>query len=270
MPAPTRLPPFVHRSIAIERITIHLAELPGDGPPALLLHGIGMTWRVWQAVARRLHPYFRLYLVDLRGHGTSGKPAHGYSIAQYAADIEDVIDSLTLTDVMLIGSSLGGVVAAAVEAPADIVSHRVLVDPPLTGGPVRDADMFADILRLKHQPMESLAAYLEVKNPEGGRRYAEILAAMWQEAADGVVSDMLATRDNYFAIDAALKAVDAPTLLLQADPGRGGVLTDAQAQRALDLLPRGTWKQVPGAGHAIHATNPREFTELVVRFSETQ
>jgi pimeloyl-ACP methyl ester carboxylesterase len=248
-------------------VPIHLVELTGQGPPLLLVHGIGMDWRVWQAIARRLHPHFNLYFIDLRGHGASGKPATGYSLADYAADIEDVIDGLGLSGLTVAGSSLGGMVAAAIEAPVDIVGHRILIDPPLTGGPVRDTAMFAGILQLKHGDGAALSAYLSEFNPGVGAHYLSTMAQMWEVAADGVITEMLAHSGDYFAIDDQLRFIESPTLILQADPQRGGVLTDDQAQRTLTLLPHGEWIKVPGAGHAIHATNPGEFVRHVREFT---
>jgi pimeloyl-ACP methyl ester carboxylesterase len=234
----------------------------------LLVHGIGMDWRVWQAISRRLHPYFHLFFLDLRGHGTSGKPATGYTVAQYAADVEDVIDALGLSGLTIVGSSLGGMVALAIEAPLDVVGHRILVDPPLTGGPVRDPAMFTEILRLKDDP-QALTDSLAATNPGVGTFYLRTMAEMWREAARGVITDMLAHRDEYFDLDRQLPHIDAPTLIMQADPVRGGVLTDDQAEHALSLLPHGRWVKVEGAGHAIHATKPDEFIRLVREFTGT-
>jgi pimeloyl-ACP methyl ester carboxylesterase len=266
MPRQKPLPQVKHRIIGAE-VPIHLVELPGDAPPLILLHGIGMDWRVWQATMRRLSPYFHQYAVDLRGHGESGKPDHGYTVAHYAADVEDLIDALHLDRVTLVGSSLGGAIAAAVEAPSDVVSARVLVDPPLTGGPVRDPDMFEDILKLKHQPLDRLAAYLPIHYPGTGQFLARAMAEMWAEAADGVIQDLLADRDTYFALDPALQAIESPTLLIQADPTMGAALSDASAEYALSLLEHGTLARVPGAGHAVHATKPFEFLRLVLDFT---
>jgi pimeloyl-ACP methyl ester carboxylesterase len=266
MPAPQSTSRFQHGTVNLT-VPIHYAVLQGDGPPAVLLHGIGMDWRVWQATSRRLSPYFQVYMLDLRGHGTSGKPAHGYSLAHYAADVEDVIDALDLNGVTLIGSSLGGAVSAAVEAPADLVSARVLVDPPLTGGPVRDPESLRTILALKHQPPEALAGYLAPSYPGTGSALLRVMSDMWHEAADGVIEDVLAAPETYFALDDALSAIESPTLILQADRARGGVLTDDQAQRALAVLPHGTLVHVPGSGHAIHGTKPVEFVRAVLAFT---
>ncbi len=247
---------------------IHYAELAGDGPPLVLLHGIGMDWRVWQAVSRRLAPFFHLFMLDLRGHGQSTKPAHGYTLSHYAADVEDVLDHLRLDRVVLVGSSLGGMVAASVEAPPDLVSHFVLVDPPLTGGPIRDAAVFRRILELKHQPPEALARFLGENNPGAGLFLLRSMSEMWHGAADGVIEDMLDRPADYYAIDANLHAIESPTLLMQADPAHGAVLTDTEAVRTLELLRQGRLARVAGAGHAIHAHAPVEFVRLLTEFTE--
>lgn len=233
-----------------------------------MLHGIGMDWRVWQAISRRLAPEFHLYLMDLRGHGESDKPEHGYTIAHYAADVEELFVRLDLRDAILVGSSLGGVVAAATELPLDMAAAKVLVDPPLTGGPVRDPETFRTIGRLKHDDPGALAAYMQATNPGTGARLAETMAEMWQEAAPGVIEDVLADGDRYFDIDSSLRTTDQPTLIMQADAEHGSVLTEQQAARVLRLLPHGILTHVPGSGHAIHATNPAQFVELVTDFAQ--
>src|SRR5690349_11860730 len=89
-----RMPHPEHHTISANGLRIHYVEVDGPGRPMLLLHGIGMDWRVWQAISRRLAPNFHLYMLDLRGHGQSDKPARGYSLAHYAADAEDFLDGL--------------------------------------------------------------------------------------------------------------------------------------------------------------------------------
>ena len=263
----TTLPTFGDRSVELRDVSLHYVEVEGPGRPLLMLHGIGMDWRVWQAVSRRLAPHFHLYMLDLRGHGESGKPTHGYSLAHYAADVEDFIEALSLTGAVLLGSSLGGMVAIMVEAPDDIVTHRIVVDPPLTGGPVRDAETWRDILRLKHGPVRALTEYLRRMNPRGGALLMRMMAEMWHEAADGVLQELLDHEADYFAVDNALRAIDAPTLILQADPELGGVLSSDEAQRAVQLLQRGSLTYMPGAGHAIHAYKPAEFARIVQEFA---
>jgi 2-(acetamidomethylene)succinate hydrolase len=259
---------FDQRYVDAGDVRLHVAQVPGERP-LVMLHGIGMDWRVWQAVSRRLVPRYGLYLVDLRGHGLSNKPEHGYSIAHYAADVEELVDALGLQNALLVGSSLGGVVAAATELPLDMVSHKVLVDAPLTGGPVRDAEGFRTILRLKGEETAKLGAYLQRTNPGVGSFLARKMSEMWHEASNGVIEDMLAHASDYFDIAPALRATEQPTLLLQADAARGGVLRDEDIEQTLNLLPRGSVREIQGAGHAIHATHPAEFVAALDSFSES-
>lgn len=267
MPRLQKLPPYRQRYLDTPDVRLHFAEIETPGVPMVLLHGIGMDWRVWQAMSRRLAPAFHLYLVDLRGHGESGKPAHGYTLAHYAADIEDMVDCLGLRGAVLVGSSLGGMVAASAEVPSDAVSRRILVDPPITGGPVRDPAELREILDLKHAPQEALADFLQQRNPGLGRLLAETMSEMWHEAADGVIEDVLTDERQYFDIEPALRGIDAATLIMRADPARGGILTADQADRAVQLLPHGSQVYLPGSGHAIHATKPEEFAALVYDFA---
>lgn len=267
MPGRSQRLTFDQRFVDVGEIRLHVVHVPGERP-LVMLHGIGMDWRVWQAVSRRLAPRYGLYLVDMRGHGLSGKPEHGYSIAHYAADVEELVDALGLQNAVLVGSSLGGVVAAATELPLDMVSHKVLVDPPLTGGPVRDAEGFRTILRLKQEGTEKLATYLQRTNPGVGSFLARKMSEMWHEASNGVIEDMLAHASDYFDIAPALRATEQPTLLLQADVDRGGVLPEGDILRALDLLPCGSVQEIRGAGHAVHATHPAEFVAALDAFSQ--
>lgn len=266
MPSPQKLPKYEQHRLALADVHVHVAELRGPARPMILLHGIGMDWRIWQAMSRRLHPYFTLYMVDLRGHGESDKPAHGYTLAHYAADIEDVIDTLELEDVTVVGSSLGAMVAASIEAPTELVSRRILVDPPLTGGPMRDPDQFETILTLKHGPPDQLASFLAASYSASGAFWLRTMADMWQNSADGVITDLLDRRGDAFAIDAAMMLDDAPTLIVRGDLERGSVTTEEQVQQALRLLPRGSAVHIAGAGHAIHADKPAEFTRILLEF----
>lgn len=96
-------------------VRIHY-EVAGDGPPLLLLHGLGasgnLNWRLpgWVDELRSTH---RLILVDHRGHGQSGKPhdAGGYSIPLMAGDALAVLGAAGIQRAAVMGYSMGSMVA---------------------------------------------------------------------------------------------------------------------------------------------------------------
>ncbi len=86
------------------------------GTPILFLHFIsGNAW-VWNGVIPAFTSGYRVYAIDMRGHGESDQPDFGYEIEAFAMDLLGVLDELRLESVHLVGSSLGCYVAAVFAA----------------------------------------------------------------------------------------------------------------------------------------------------------
>lgn len=101
----------------------------GEGPEVVLVHGLATSRAFWLAIALRLAERFRVTLFDLRGHGYSSRPAHGYRPEDFGRDVLGLMDVLELERAALVGHSYGG--AAALEAAGmapDRVTHLALLD----------------------------------------------------------------------------------------------------------------------------------------------
>ncbi len=101
---------------------------PVDAPPLLLVHGFPQTHAMWQRVARRLAPHFRLVLPDLRGYGDSAKPVGAANHAEYskramALDLVRLMAALGHARFGVAGHDRGGRVA-----------HRLALDHPESVG----------------------------------------------------------------------------------------------------------------------------------------
>ncbi len=89
----------------------------GDGPPVVLLHGLGGTWEYWQGVIRRLRHDATLVGVDLPGFGDSTACDPEYDLRGAARRVAEALDELGLDeDVTIVGHSLGGAIAVELAA----------------------------------------------------------------------------------------------------------------------------------------------------------
>jgi alpha-beta hydrolase superfamily lysophospholipase len=89
-----------------------------QGDPAgraiLLLHPWGESLRCFDRLLALLPPSLRVLSLDQRGHGGADKPASGYELASFAADVEAFMETAGLAAAVLVGSSSGGYVAQQV------------------------------------------------------------------------------------------------------------------------------------------------------------
>lgn len=79
----------------------------GVGIPLVMLHGWGQTQEMFRHQSEGLAPTRRVITLDLRGHGVSGKPRHGYRVARLARDVLDLVDHLALDRFDALGWSMG-------------------------------------------------------------------------------------------------------------------------------------------------------------------
>lgn len=105
-------------------------RMTGDGPPLLLIHGIGDSSATWLDVLPALAQQHLVIAPDLLGHGGSDKPRADYSVAAYANGMRDLLGVLGVDRVTLVGHSLGGGVAMqfAYQFP-ERTERLVLVSP---------------------------------------------------------------------------------------------------------------------------------------------
>ncbi len=81
----------------------------GTGRPVILIHGWPLSGRSWEKqVPALLKAGYRVITYDRRGFGDSSKPASGYDYDTLAADLHQLITHLDLTDLSLVGFSMGG------------------------------------------------------------------------------------------------------------------------------------------------------------------
>lgn len=79
----------------------------GRGRPLVMVPGWSQTAAQFRRQIEGLADRYRVIAIDMRGHGDSDKPEHGYRIQRLAKDLWDVLRALDLQDVTLLGHSMG-------------------------------------------------------------------------------------------------------------------------------------------------------------------
>lgn len=97
-------------------------------PPLLFLHGTGCDASDWTPVIKRLPRNQRCIALDFRGHGRSTVPTQPFTFGNLAEDVEHLTNDLNLHELVIIGHSLGGMVAMEVARRSSCVSGLVLLE----------------------------------------------------------------------------------------------------------------------------------------------
>ena len=124
---------FSEHDAEVNGTRIHYA-IGGKGSPIVLLHGYAQTSHMWNPIMPLLAKSHTVVVPDLRGAGGSSKPESGYDKKNMAVDIHDLVRSLKLDHVTIVGHDIGLMVAYAYAAqfPAD-TERVVLMDAFLPG-----------------------------------------------------------------------------------------------------------------------------------------
>lgn len=253
-----------HHTIEANGVPLHVVEA-GDttGPPIIWMHGIWDRWLMWEPIVPQIPGHH--FMVEFRGHGESGHPegAEHYRWLNYADDIAALIPALGLSQVSLVGFSLGAIVATLLAArEPERVSRAVAVDPPYHEGTYA-VTQFADLREVKNLPTDELISFLSFMRPDRDEAEWRREAAWLQMTADGAFDAMIAGTQGEQDLATVLPQIRQPFLILQAD---GAALSDEMAAYALAHLPNGRVVQFPGSGHNIAHDQPEAFVAAVREF----
>jgi pimeloyl-ACP methyl ester carboxylesterase len=129
------------RQLDAGAVELNYVKGPDNGPPLVLLHGGSSRWQAFLPIIPRLLLRHTLYAPDLRGHRKSGRVAGRYLHANYAEDVRAFIAGELGEMAVVLGSSLGGLVAVYLtsEHPA-LVSALIRANATKPAIPPRDQE----------------------------------------------------------------------------------------------------------------------------------
>lgn len=271
----------------LQRATIYGNEIAyrmaGDGPTVLLLHGLAGSSRTWRSVMPALAKEHRVLAPDLLGHGESSAPAGDYSLGSYASLVRDLLATLDIDRVTVVGHSLGGGIAMqlAYQHP-ELAERLVLVS---SGGLGREVSWMLRALTLPGAELVMPVVFPSFLKPVGdgfssmtqrlGWRSPRV-AEMWQAYSSliDVAHRAAFARTLRAVVEPGGQAVDAtsrlhlaavlPTLIVWGD--RDPIIPVAHASAAHDAIPGSELAIFEAAGHFPPAEQPERFTEVLTDF----
>ncbi|TPW14804.1 MAG: aiiM [Acidimicrobiaceae bacterium] len=241
-------------------------ESTGEGPALVLIHGITECRQMWQPLIAPLSERYHVVAVDLRGHGESGT-GDAYDPITLATDVAETLANLDAQSPLVVGHSLGGVVAtafAAVARPRAVLN----VDQPLRLAAFKDglsqlepmlrgdAATFQAAMDMVFQPLLGpLPADEAARVGDLQRADQAVVLAIWGTIFDSTPDQL----DDAVATLAA--AVTVPYLSLHGiDPGT------EYTTWLRGHIPTATVEVWPEQGHYPHLVQPARFLERLIDF----
>ena len=252
---------------------IYLADLrlnaeisgPVGGPPVVLLHALGTNLTLWDQVIPDLPPSCRILRYDQRGHGASDAPPAPYAMGTLIRDAERMMDHFALRDAVVVGLSLGGLVAQGLAVKRlDLVRGMVLSN---TAAKIGTPQLWASrIAEVRRDGLGDYAAGAMARM--FGRSHASMAGVarvrdmLTQTAVEGWSGCAAAIAGADFYTPTA--SLTLPTLVI-AGANDGSTPPDLVSETA-DLIRGSRFEIMRGAGHLPMVEKPTDYAALISEF----
>jgi non-heme chloroperoxidase len=256
----------------------------GSGKPLVCIPGWSQTAAQFKHQLSSLSDRYRVIAVDMRGHGESDKPDNGYTIQRLAKDVQDLLAARSLTDVTLMGHSMGCSVIWSYWQlwGGDRLSKLVLVDqmPMITANPAWSAQEKEDAGAI-FDPTSLYDTINKLAGPEGAKTTEGFIGGMFTKAysrpeVEWVVRQNLKMPREYAAAllynhatqdwRRVIPRITLPTLVVG---GRVSVVP-WKSQAWIQKQVRGSrleiFEENEGGNHFMFMENPDKFNRIVRDF----
>ena len=255
--------------LIFDGVRLSLLDWPGPDPPVMLLHGLAGQATEWNDTARWLSKHNRVVALDQRGHGHSQKGLRDQSRDAYVRDAAAAITTLHLPPVVVVGQSMGGVVAFLLTARRpELVKALVVVeaDPIASARTARDVEKWLNSWPVPFKSRLAAVAFFGGNNLKG-----RTWAAMLERRRSGYVpvferQDVLAAAADSTDHWAEWQNISRPTLVVGA--GRG-LARRTDMRRMARSLEQARYVELPDTGHDLHLEQPEAWQKLLLEFLAT-
>ena len=254
------------RIAELEGLRVHYTdEGTPDGPAIVFANSLGTDLRLWDKIVPRLPAGLRIIRYDKRGHGLTDATPAPYSMGTLVRDLELLLDHLAVRDCLLVGLSIGGMIAQGLAVKRmDLVRAAVLSN---TGAKIGTREMW----------QERVATVLA----EGIEPLADGIMGRWFSAAFHEVAEFHAWRNllvrtpvqGYAGCSAAIQGADFYTTtaglrlpVLGIAGSEDGSTPPDLVRETVDLVPGSRFHLIRGAGHLPCVEDPDDFARALNGF----
>jgi pimeloyl-ACP methyl ester carboxylesterase len=253
-------------------------DFGGDGPSALLLHGLAGHTDEWAQTASWLTARCRVVALDARGHGRSERFPADVSRDAVVADAVFVVEQLGLQPVVVVGQSVGGLTALSLAARRpELMRGLVLVDAsPSGGGEGVEEAVSATARALREWPVSFGSrsdAHTFFAERFGGGLAAEAWTSGlervengWQPRFDVEVMAQTLRDAISFPSWEEWDSITCPALVVRAG---NGMVEPETAREMTERLSRAQLIEIADAAHDVHLDRPDEWQEALTGFLDS-
>jgi pimeloyl-ACP methyl ester carboxylesterase len=242
-----------------------------DGPPVLMIQGLGTDSRGWALQRMAFGRRYRCYTLDNRGTGRSDRPPGPYSLEVMARDALAVLDAEGVERAHVVGASMGGVIAQIIGVlHPDRVRSLVLACTACRHHTWRrellqewaDAVDEGGMAALGGEPLEWLVG------PRLRKRFGiwlNLLARIvLQQPPEPFIAQVGAILDATDELRLELVNVRVPTLVITGS--QDSLTPVGDAEELAELIPGSRLEVLGGAAHGLMVETPNAFNDAVVSF----
>lgn len=253
----------------------------GDGQPIILIHGWPLNRLMWEyQVDALVSAGYRVISYDRRGFGESSKPWSGYDYDTLAKDLKDLIETLKLEDVILVGFSMGGGEVARFigNYGTSSVDKAVLISAVTPFMLTTEDNEAVDVSVFKgmkdgiskDRPQffkdfgKNFYNYDEFKGDKISNAFLDFT---WNLAMQGSKKATLDCVDSFGKTDFRedCKKFDIPTLIVHGDADQI-VPIEVSAKKAVELIPNAELEIIKNAPHGLMVTHSEELNTSLLDF----